>query len=209
MEKLFPPSPFWDFSFERNCFLSCDGKRQISKRQSSFLSIPLPYQDKLTIPPPLNASGCSFSPSFPPLPPAFGEPQLISKPSAAAGGWYKGLIISLSLGEAGTGAGRAPSPGTAGLGTFAVRFLSPGPLPSLPPARPLEPTMDPQALWGCLCLLCFSLLRAAKGKGGFGLVWDQGLDGVRMPGEVRCSSQHLSYQAAAKQGTDSGKLHTV
>lgn len=39
-----------------------------------------------------------FLEAFLPLPPVFGKPQLISKHSVAAGGWYKSLIICFSLG---------------------------------------------------------------------------------------------------------------
>lgn len=63
-KSCFSSSPFWVFSFESNYLLSRDLKREITKRQSSFLSIPLPYQDKLAISPHCNASGSSFSPQL-------------------------------------------------------------------------------------------------------------------------------------------------
>ncbi|KAI1231594.1 Microsomal triglyceride transfer protein large subunit, partial [Lamprotornis superbus] len=44
-----------------------------------------------------------------------------------------------------------------------VRSLSPTPLPSLSPAQLPELIMKPQEVWECFFLLCFSLLRAAKG----------------------------------------------
>lgn len=106
-ESCFFPSPLWIFSFESNYLLSHDGKREISKRQQ--LSEHPPFISGQTGN--FSISKCFwqlFFPSFPPLPSAFGKLQLISKRSVAAGGWYKGLIICLFLGKAGTGRRSGP-----------------------------------------------------------------------------------------------------
>lgn len=96
----------------------------------------------------------------------FGKPQLISKPSVAAGGWCKGLIICFSLGVQGGDREKAgPSQKTeaANRAHFCcIVPLPPTPLP-FPISRP-APTMNPQAVWGCVCLVYFSFLSTAKGK---------------------------------------------
>ncbi|KAM6203821.1 uncharacterized protein WM294_005385 [Sarcoramphus papa] len=118
--RLFPiplqPGPLSNLSLQAGGF---------TKGRSGFLSIPLPYQGKLAISPPRDASGSSFL-------------QLSSPP---AGLWQTSADFQTLRG---------------------CWDPSPTPLPSPTPAQLPEPTMNPQAVLGYVCLLCFSFVSTAK-----------------------------------------------
>lgn len=89
----FPSLNPWVFLLKSNP--SGGGKGRFGKDGAA--SIRLPHRGEFATPlPSLHPE--TLPAAFPPPPPLFGKAQLISKPSVAAGGWCKGLIICFSSG---------------------------------------------------------------------------------------------------------------
>lgn len=89
----FPSPNPWVFLLKSST--SGGGKGRVGKDGAA--SIRLPHRGEFAMPLP-SLQPKMLPAAFPSPPPLFGKAQLISKPSVAAGGWCKGLIICSSSG---------------------------------------------------------------------------------------------------------------